>query len=234
MAPRLASAPSMAGHGAPVRPGGVGLQRHAQPRPHVGQPGPHRRRAPPPGGSPRRSRPPRAGSSSMRTISRRTHSSKAARISELSGSMRASSVLTCAITRCATAAPTAQPTSRPPCSRTRSSMALLQRPLAAGQHGRFRLASRKLNTSWCRPPSTSLAQRAADHPARRRRRPACAARCRASSRRARPSSMLASRRGSSAASASAAGRVAAGSARKRRRMPGQVELRRGSAQPRRG
>ena len=65
----------------------------------------------------------RSGSVSMRLISRRTHSSNASRNSEPSGLILSNSALTSPRTRRAIEAPSAQPTRRPPCSRTRSSMA---------------------------------------------------------------------------------------------------------------
>ena len=91
----------------------------------------------------------------MRVISRRSHSSNAARSSEPSGPILSSSALSVASTRRAIEAPSAQPTSRPPCSRTRSSIA--SRSASSRPASTVLIwPSMKPNTSWCRPPATRL------------------------------------------------------------------------------
>ena len=106
----------------------------------------------------------RAGSSSSLVISRRTHSSNAERSSEPSGLILSSSAFTVASTRRATEAPSAQPTSRPPCSRTRSSIGDAQRVLLGGEQG-AKLAEHEAEHLLVAAALDQAVQRARHHPA---------------------------------------------------------------------
>ena len=128
--------------------------------------------------------------------------------------------LTVASTRRAIVAPSAQPTSRPPCSRTRSSIACAQLVLLGRPAAGPDLAEHEAQHLLVAPALDQSAQRPRHHHAGRRRRPGAAARS------ARPRAAPARPPRWPAAGAAgppmpaAAGRAASGSERKRCRMPG--------------